>query len=89
MAQSKLFPLRKEVTKLSKDNYLLRMDSIHSKDQNLAKTLADQEELKSLQNRLAGLQDVCRVKDDMIRQLESKVLSLQQARLHILRVYIC
>ncbi len=79
-AQSQLFPLRKEVAKLTKENHALRLNSIRVIDKELSESVNQTESMKVLKNKLVELTSTIQLKDNVISQQENQISSLKHVR---------
>ena len=72
LAQAQLFPLRKENTRLKKENHQLHIDSIKQDDEEADKLSHQSTTIRKLQDQLQELQFLLKVKDDHAGRMEQE-----------------
>ena len=71
-AQAQLFPLRKENSRLNRENQQLHVDSIQQKDQAIVAIDAHKSELRGLEDRLREMKELTDAKERDYRSMEKE-----------------
>ena len=72
LAQAQLFPLRKENTRLKKENHQLHIDSIKQEDDEAEKLCDQNTTIRKLQDQIQELQFLLKVKADHAAHMEQE-----------------
>ena len=78
LTKSQLFPLRKEVAKLSKENHMLRMESLKFRDKELIDGEEQNEISKTLKKEVSSLEEICKLKDEQNKKLQIQIDTLNK-----------
>ena len=79
LAQSQLFPLHKENTRLARENHQLHVDSIKQKDGMEHKMEESNRQIKDLESKLTELKFLCEGKEKQLRVVEKEKEKIKAA----------